>query len=352
MRIRAITLRILRQFIHDKRTMALMFIAPLIVLSLMSLVFNGDPYEPKIGVSGVPLTVSAALEEQKVTITDYATPELGKAALEEGTIDALITISGNAGASGAITPEVLLEGSDPTANKAVIMTLQQLSKKLLPNIAEQVQFQPQISYLYGSENMKTIDRFGPIMIGVFVFFFVFLIAGVSFLRERTTGTLERLLSTPLKRWEIVLGYVCGFGIFTVFQALLISWFSIQILGIMMTGSFGYVMLITLLLSMTALTLGTLLSAFAANELQMIQFIPLVIVPQIFLCGLFPLDTLPLWLQQIGLATPIYYGAQALMDIMIRGKGWSTIALDVYVLIGFSLLFMLLNVLALRKHRKM
>ncbi|MEK5435739.1 MULTISPECIES: ABC transporter permease [Paenibacillus] len=351
MRIRAITLRILRQFIHDKRTMALMFIAPLVVLSLMSLVFNGDAYEPKIGVSGVPLNISAALKEENTTIKEYPSEELGKSALVEGKIDALITLDGNVGNSGVI-PQVLLEGSNPTANKAVIMTLQKLSQKLLPSTEKQLQLQPQISYLYGSENMKTIDRFGPIMIGVFVFFFVFLIAGVSFLRERTTGTLERLLSTPLKRWEIVLGYVCGFGIFTVFQALLISWFSIQILGIMMTGSFGYVMLITLLLSMAALTLGTLLSAFAANELQMIQFIPLIIVPQVFLSGLFPLDTLPLWLQRIGYATPIYYGSEALMNIMIRGKGWNSIALDVYVLIGFSLLFMVLNVLALRKHRKM
>ncbi|WP_339169509.1 ABC transporter permease [Paenibacillus sp. FSL H7-0943] len=349
MRIRAITLRILRQFIHDKRTMALMFIAPLLVLSLMSLVFNGDAYEPKIGVSGVPLNMSAALKAQNATIKEYASAELGKGTLVEGKIDALITLNGTAGDS-QVTPQVLLEGSNPTANKAVIMTLQQISQKLLPSTKKHLQ--PQISYLYGSENMKTIDRFGPIMIGVFVFFFVFLIAGVSFLRERTTGTLERLLSTPLKRWEIVMGYVCGFGIFTVFQALLISWYSIQILGIMMTGSFGYVLLITLLLSMTALTLGTLLSAFAANELQMIQFIPLIIVPQIFLSGLFPLDTLPLWLQRVGLATPIYYGSEALMDIMVRGKGWSAIALDVYVLIGFSLLFMLLNVLALRKHRKM
>jgi ABC-2 type transport system permease protein len=351
MRIRAITLRILRQFIHDKRTMALMFIAPLIVLSLMSLVFNGDAYEPKIGISGVPLNISAVLQEENATIKEYASEELGKSALVEGKIDALITLDGKAGESGVI-PQVLLEGSNPTANKAVILTLQQLSQKLLPDTEKQLQLQPQISYLYGSENMKTIDRFGPIMIGVFIFFFVFLIAGVSFLRERTTGTLERLLSTPLKRWEIVLGYVCGFGIFTVFQALLISWFSIQILGIMMIGSFGYVMLLTMLLSMTALTLGTLLSAFAANELQMIQFIPLIIVPQVFLSGLFPLDTLPMWLQRVGYATPIYYGSEALMNIMIRGKGWSAIALDVYVLIGFSLLFMLLNVLALRKHRKM
>ncbi len=343
MRIKAITLRILQQFIHDKRTMALMFLAPLLVLSLMSLVFNGNTYVPKFGVSGQAAILSATLEKHDAEVTTYTTAELGQNALKESKIDALITMNGTA-------MQVELEGSNPTANRAVMMVLEVTAQNLLP--AAQVPVQPEISYLYGSADMKTIDRFGPIMIGVFVFFFVFLIAGVSFLRERTTGTLERLLSTPLKRWEIVLGYVCGFGIFTVLQALLISWYSIQVLGIIMTGSFGYVMLMTLLLSMAALTLGTLLSAFAANELQMIQFIPLIIVPQIFLSGLFPLDTLPLWLQRVGLATPLYYGAEALMNIMIRGKGWSAIALDVYVLIGFSLLFMLLNVLALRKHRKM
>ncbi|UQZ33168.1 ABC transporter permease [Paenibacillus sp. PK3_47] len=347
MKIRAITLRILRQFIHDKRTMALMFIAPLIVLSLMSLVFNGDAYEPKIGVTGSAAIFTGALEAQNVDVIEYAADGPGNTALKDGTIDALISLDG-------ALPVVVLEGSNPSANQAVMIALQEsmLKENRLPGVSSPQQIRPQISYLYGSADMKTIDRFGPIMIGVFVFFFVFLIAGVSFLRERTTGTLERLLSTPLKRREIVLGYVCGFGIFTLIQAALISWFSIHILGIMMAGSFGYVLLMTLLMAVTALTLGTLLSAFAGSELQMIQFIPLVIVPQIFLSGLFSLDTLPLWLQRIGLATPIYYGSEALMDIMIRGKGWTAIALDVYVLIGFSLLFMLLNVLALRKHRKM
>lgn len=346
MRIRAITLRILQQFIHDRRTMALMFIAPLVVLSLMSLVFNGKDYEPKIGVAGGTGVFTSALEDQQAKVTVFKDAAAGNAALKAGGLDAFILMKGE-------LPEVTLEGSNPDANRAVLRALQEATQRPEPpTAAGGVSPQPQISYLYGAEDMKMIDRFGPIMIGVFIFFFVFLIAGVSFLRERTTGTLERLLSTPLKRWEIVTGYVCGFGIFTVFQALLISWFSIEVLGILMTGSFGYVLLVTLLLSMSALTLGTLLSAFAANELQMIQFIPLVIVPQIFLSGLFPLDTLPLWLQRLGLATPIYYGAQALMDIMLRGKGWSDIVLDVFVLAGFSLLFMVLNVVALRKHRRM
>jgi ABC-2 type transport system permease protein len=322
--------------------MALMFIAPLLVLSLMSLVFNEDDYKLKLGVSAEASMLAESLGTHG-EVMQFAEPELGMAALEEGELDAFITLE-------KAVPKVLLEGSSPSANRAVMLALSEAFRQLSP--AGEQQLQPEINYLYGAADMRTIDRLGPVMIGVFVFFFVFLIAGVSFLRERTTGTLERLLSTPLKRWEVVLGYVCGFGLFTVFQTLLISWYSVQVLGIMITGSFGYVLLITLLLSLAALTLGTLLSAFATNELQMIQFIPLIIVPQIFLSGLFPLESLPLWLQRIGLATPLYYGAEALMDIMIRGKGWSAIALNVYVLIGFSLLFVLLNILALRKHRRM
>jgi len=164
--------------------------------------------------------------------------------------------------------------------------------------------------------------------------------------------LARLLATPLRRWEIVLGYVIGFGIFTTLQASLISWFAIEVLGMMMEGSFMYVLLITFLLAMTALTLGTLLSAFANNELQMIQFIPLVIVPQIFFSGLFNLETMAEWLRSLSVVMPLTYGADALREIMIRGNGWQEIAVDVYILLGFSLLFMVLNVVALKQYRRL
>lgn len=200
--------------------------------------------------------------------------------------------------------------------------------------------------------MELFDNFGPVLIGFFVFFFVFLIAGVSFLRERTGGTLERLLATPLRRFEIVAGYIIGFGLFTTLQASLIAWFAVDILDMMMEGSFLYVLLITFLLAMTALTLGTLLSAFANNELQMMQFIPLVVVPQIFFSGLFNLDTMAEWLRSLSVVMPLTYGADALREIMIRGNGWNEIAKDVYVLLGFAVLFMILNVVALKKYRKL
>ncbi|MEK4512506.1 ABC transporter permease [Paenibacillus sp. FSL K6-2524] len=341
MRIWAIILRILRQFRRDKRTLALMFIAPIFVLTLMNIVFNGSQYEPKLGSINTPDVMNERFEKLGATVLKYEIREEAEAALDERKIDALME-------SSEAQLQVKIEGSEPSVNKAVLLLMQKVGEGLQSDVASP---NLSITYLHGSEDMTSIDQLGPILIGFFIFFFVFLIAGVSFLRERTTGTLERLLSTPLKRWEIVLGYTGGFGLFTILQALLISWYSIKVLGILMTGSFLFVLLLTLLMSMTALTLGTLVSAFANNELQMIQFIPLIIVPQFFLSGMFPLETLPDWLRGFGVIMPLTYGAHALTNVMIRGKGWEAIASDVYVLIGFSLLFILLNILALRKHRK-
>jgi ABC-2 type transport system permease protein len=155
----------------------------------------------------------------------------------------------------------------------------------------------------------------------------------------------------LRKWEIVIGYVIGFGIFTMLQATIIAAYAIYVLGMLMEGAFGFVLLITLLLSLTALTLGILLSAFANNELQMIQFIPIIVVPQIFFSGLFNLETISGWLSWIGPFTPLYYAAEALRDVMVRGYGWNEIHMNLLILAGFSLVFIILNVFALRKYRK-
>jgi ABC-2 type transport system permease protein len=332
--------RILRQFVHDKRTLAMMLVAPMLILYFMSLVFNGSSTIAKIGAVELPASLTDLISKQGASVAAYSS-EMAEQELEQNKIDAVISVIGS-------VPHVKLEGSDPSKNKAVILLLQRTFQQLNPAASST---SPQMTYLHGSANMASFDNFGPVLVGFFSFFFVFLIAGVSFLKERTSGTLERLLATPLKRWEIVLGYVLGFGIFTMLQAALIAWFSTKVLGMMMVGSFGYVLLITLLLSLTALTLGIFLSSFANTEFQMIQFIPLVIVPQVFFSGLFNLDNMAQWMQWLSKIMPLTYGAEALRNVMIRGKGWEAIAIDAYVLLGLSLLFMAANVLALRKHRK-
>lgn len=345
MRIRALIVRIIRQFIHDKRTLALLIIVPLVVLSLIYLVFDGDSYQPRIGAVRMPEPIAQRLIERNAEVTRFDSAEEAEEALAGREIDAVFRFDGGA-------PRVKLEGSDPSKNRAVMAVMQAAMQDLaaLQSRAGAPGL-PAVEYLHGGPDMSTFDSLSPVLIGFFAFFFVFLIAGVSFLRERTSGTLERLLATPLRRWEIVAGYTAGFGIFTSLQAVLIAGYAVGALGSLMVGSFGYVLLIMLLLSLTALSLGTFLSAFAGTEFQMIQFIPLVIVPQVFFSGLFDLESISPWLRWLTHVTPLKYGADALRDVMIRGEGWSAIAFEVFVLLGLTLVFMAANVLALRKHRK-
>jgi ABC-2 type transport system permease protein len=117
---------------------------------------------------------------------------------------------------------------------------------------------------------------------------------------------------------------------------------------MMIGSFGWVLTITTLAAMTALTLGCLVSTAANNEFQMIQFIPVIIIPQIFFSGLFDLTP---WLNYLGYVMPLHYIANALTQVMIKGHGFSAISVDIAVLLGFSTAFMIINTRLLRKYRR-
>lgn len=262
MRIRALVIRIIRQFIRDKRSLGMLIVAPILILTLVSVVFSGDEIEPEVGAVNLDDSLLAAFNAEDLSIIEYPTDEAATKAVNQGIIDGFVEMKNN-------KIEITLEGSDPAVNKAfLIRTHKTIQKMKVPNESSN----PLITYINGSEEMDSFDYIGPFLIGFFAFFFVFLIAGVSFLRERTTGTLEKLLSTPLRCWEIVAGYVIGFGVFTTIQSIVIVWFSISVLDIMMMGSILWVLFITCLLSMTALTLGILLSTFAKNELQMIQFI--------------------------------------------------------------------------------
>ncbi|WP_027084166.1 ABC transporter permease [Cohnella panacarvi] len=339
MRIRSLALRIVRQIVKDKRTLALMLIAPLLVLTLMKFVFDGQSVNPRVGIVDYPHQIVAALASTGADISEFSDEDSAMRALEHDDLDALVSIRDG-------QPHVLLEGSSPTKNRNVMSALQEALEPFRPE-----EFKLSVAFAHGSGDLNIFDYYGSVLVGFFSFFFVFLIAGVSFLRERTTGTLARLLATPLRRWEIVAGYLLGFGIFTLLQATLIAWYSTGVLGIALEGSMFMVLIMNLLLAIAALTLGTLLSAYAQNEFQIFQFIPLVIIPQIFFAGLIELDSMPEWLQALGHALPLYYGSAALRDIMLRGAGWSEVWSDALALCCFSLAFAALNVAALRKHRR-
>lgn len=337
MRIKALVTKIIQQFFRDKRTLLLMLFAPLLVLTLANLVLNNENAVFHTGGYQLPDGLVSKLEKENIEVEDYSSNQ-PKSAIENDQLDAFFSF-GSDGLS------VTLDNSSQNT-KEILGTLQRIQQPKGQSDTVSV------DYAYSDDELSSFDYTGPVLVGLFIFFFVFLVAGISFLRERTKGTLERILATPLKRYEIVAGYSIGFGLFTVLQSIVITWFAIQILNLYNSGSIGLILIITILLSLTALTLGTFLSTFANNELQLIQFIPLVIVPQVFFSGLFPLDGLPSWLESVSFVMPLYYGADALKAVMLKGQGFPQIQTDLLVLIGFITAFALLNIFTLKKYRRL
>ena len=139
----------------------------------------------------------------------------------------------------------------------------------------------------------------PILMGFMVFFFVFLISGMALLKERTSGTLDRLLATPVKRSDIVFGYMISYGIIAVIQTVVIVLSTIWLLDIEVVGNIINVIIVNFVLALVALAFGVLLSTLAKSEFQMMQFLPLVIMPQLFFSGIIPLDSMADWVQHIG-----------------------------------------------------
>jgi ABC-2 type transport system permease protein len=203
--------------------------------------------------------------------------------------------------------------------------------------------------LYGSDNLKTLDFFAPMFIAYIGFFLIFLLTSVSFLRERNQGTMERLMASPVSRIELVLGYMFGFGFFSMLQAAVLVLFTVFVLQIHYMGNLLSVFVVTLALVLGAVTLGILLSAFARNELQAIQFIPIVILPQVFLSGLlWPVQEMPGWLQTIAHLMPLTYAIDALTSIMVKGKSLASTWQDLVVLFGFAALVAAIAAVSVRR----
>ncbi len=220
--------------------------------------------------------------------------------------------------------------------------------------------------VFGSSEGDYLDAFAPALVGYFAFFLVFVLTGVSFLRERIGGTLERLLATPIRRSEIVAGYGLGFGLFATLQVALIMGFSLGHLdvpatgplpaftiglGIANAGSPALAFLVALLLALGSVNLGIFISTFTSSEFQVLQFIPIVIVPQGLLGGIFwPVSSLPDALEPLARAMPLTYAVDGLREVLIKGSdlGSPTLQLDVGVLAAVVVLLAVLATATIRR----
>ncbi|MEH7414982.1 ABC transporter permease [Neobacillus drentensis] len=367
MRILALVKRIIHQMLRDKRALALMMVAPLLILTLLHYLLGSNTVDPKIGVIGADASLVNQLKSKDIIVKKYKNHSNWDKLISEDDLDAILQVQDN-------DINLKLVNDQPSATKALLIKVQQAvaAENAKKQSAKMTQFIQEIqrklqgapltieqakapkittTYIYGDKDTTFFDQLSPILVGFFVFFFVFLISGIALLRERTTGTLDRLLATPIHRRDIVFGYLTGYGLFAVIQTFIVVVYAVKVLDIMLVGSFWNVVIINLCLALVALSLGILLSAFANSEFQMMQFIPIAIVPQVFFAGIFPFEGMADWMQWIAKIMPLYYGGDALVAVMYKGLGFSDIIKDLLVLLGFALVFIILNIVALKKYRK-
>jgi ABC-2 type transport system permease protein len=192
-----------------------------------------------------------------------------------------------------------------------------------------------LSEVFAETPMGT-EQVAPILLGVFVFFLTYMLTAVGFLRERTAGTLDRVLVAPVSRGGLVLGYVLGFGALAVVQAVVLLGAAVYFLDVTFEHGLALFFLVELLSALSALGIGIVLSLFAENEFQAIQFIPVVISPQIIVGGTFlPVEQLPWYLESPARAMPVTYIIEA-MQYVVNGTGDAgEFRVAVAVLVGFG-----------------
>lgn len=323
---------------NDKRSLGLILFAPILVLTLLYYILGNSNYVPHIAVYSMQKQVVLELKNH-AEVTILKTLPDKKKYLEEHAKDAVLWMEGKN------VHMILLEKNTKTAN--ALKAIQDTMKIVQPASAEQT-----INYIYETSDDNQLDSLSYVFLGVISFFFVFILSGMSFVGERFGQTLERMLMTPLQRYEVIGGYTLGYGLIAALQSVIIILFSVYILKLHVEGSVLLCILVMILVAFSAVSIGALLSIFANNELQMVQFIPIIIIPQIFYSGLIPIDTIPFGLGKLCYLTPIYYGCTSLEMIMIQGKGITDIWPWLMGAIAFIILLFCANVVALKKYRSL
>lgn len=334
---KALLLRILKQLKNDPRTLALMLVAPFLIMSLIYLLLGDSDYRPVVATYDMPssftepLTTSAEVK----TLQDTA---LADTWLESDSADAVVWAEGH-----TICIRVLESNSK---SGAAIEAVQETFSEMLSVGRVTIQT------IYGSQDDTYFASMAYVFLAVLAFFFTFIVSGMALVRERFTNTLERLLMTPIRRWQVVGGYVCGYGVVAMVQVVLIMLFTVYVLQVPMAGSIGLCLIVMLLLGICAVELGALVSIFANGEFQVAQFIPVIIIPQIFFTGIIPLDMIPYGLGNLCYLMPMYYGAAPLKHIMQQGAGFTDILPWLGGLLLFIVLLFVINTLSLKKYRKL
>ena len=333
-RIWVVALRVVRQLKRDRRTIGLITFAPIMLMILFGYALSGEMSGINIGMvdGGGHQLLRAHLE----SMSDFDILHLGSESdaerlIAEGQLDGAVVLQ-----EGSL--RFLLDGSSPQISDAIAAAVQAGAALETAAIAGgKASSSVTRRYIFGYD-LEMIDTIGPAVLGLVIFFFAFIVSAISFLREKTLGTLEKFMVSPLSRVEIISGYILGFSAIAILQSATTLMIVVFVFGVPMRGSPITAFAVILLLGAGALALGSVVSNFARSEFQVVQFIPIVIIPQIVLCGVFwPVQSVPEFLRPISYILPLTYASDALREIMLKGASALDILPDFLYLGAFFLM---------------
>jgi ABC-2 type transport system permease protein len=368
-----VTKRVFRDIKNDKRTIGLIFLAPIFAMFIFGLAFSGEVKDVNIGVvnhdqgfvtpNGENLSLSnkiiANIDPSVLNIKYYKSEEEAVNQVKKGKSYGVIIFPEN------FTQDAFLGFTNPSLNKSTQITIKadesvvNVKNAILSTISDSIDttvkeegIKSPVTVnsdpIYGKD-ATFIDFFVPGIMAFVVYLLTTLLTLLAFVGERTSGTLDRLLSTPLQESEIVGGYGLAFGIIGTLQAAFLLSVAILAFNIMIVGNVILAFLIVALLAVVSQALGILLSSLAKREAQAIQFIPFVILPVFLLSGVFwPVEAIPIWLRPISYLVPPTYAVDACRAVMLKGWGFMQIWPDFVALILFAIFFLLLATWSLKR----
>ena len=357
-RVLAVTRKTLGQFRHDRRTLGFVVFMPLLMVVVFGYTFGGEVHNVRTlvvnrdaGFRLGPLDVhiaDAILENitgDTLSLEPWTDASAAREEVRAGRAWAVLVFAANfsenvVNRSGPAAVEVILDGSSPSITSALFATLRAaVERTFVGAISSPLTLDPQ--FVYGSEDTRFIDAFAPGVVALAVLMVTTILSVIMVVREKQGGMLERLFATPLRSDEFVLGIALALAVLALVQSTVVLGAALLLFQVKVVGNLVLAFGILLLFAVGNQGLGIMLSAAAKNELQAIQFVPLILFPSLLLTGVFfPLEAIPSGLRPLSYVVPLTYASDALHSVMLRGWGIVEVGLDVLILIVYDTLTLL------------
>ncbi|OPY20016.1 MAG: ABC-2 family transporter protein [Methanobacterium sp. PtaU1.Bin097] len=374
-RIMAVSRRVFRGVVNDKRSLVLLFLAPILAMCVFGIAFSGDVENVNVIIINQdqgftpPMGDTIYLADEIVNNLNTTTLSIhnmtsiddARAEVESGQVSAVIIFPEDFSENAILksqdqsypdSAEITIEGDDSIVNikTAITTTVSTALSDTLTENGVTPAIQLNSDPIYG-EDAEFIDFFVPGILAFVVYLLTTILTLITFVNERSSGTLERVLSSPVTEGELVMGYAITFGTFGVLQVALLLTIAILVFNIMVVGNVLLAFLAVAILAISCQALGILLSSLAKRAEQAIQFFPLVILPAFLLSGIFwPIQAIPEWIRPFSYLVPPTYAANACRAVMLKGWGLDKIWPDILALVIFAVIFLALAVWTLKRSK--